>query len=525
MQLWWDRADKWIDGNGRRHGLARCGAELDVEGRMRTMASKRLTKRQREVLEWIGQGCPENGWPDSYYKQSARMMEAYGLVRVSGHGPTWSARITSKGRDLLASGSDLVPGSSQADRRRRVAPVIEGSDDAVRQVPTVSGGESSETTQTPVKRVTDDDVRELYDLLVADEFHILAHLPADSPDIDWQARARRLAKAEDLLGPDRITIERHRVGPWNDLREVVSVALIPKDVWRTRTPQEVVDAGRVKYHPAVAAIVEGSRGFTAATLTRAKRVLHAMCTEAEARGWQVTVGDPERRSGIDYKAATSLYRPRRAVHIVTRAASYEIQAYEKHRRYETPPSREELEHKKRWGYYQRVYEYHPTGRLVIAGPYSVVAQDSESGRSTVENRLLKVFAAWAAQEPWAKRQNVLDQRRKAERARRRSVVEPVADLIHADNVRRDAMRERAKDYRGFLDVQTYVDALAQAQRDGRIEPGSPDDEWANWCVAHRADQDPLTQLHMPTIPAQNLQERERLIERLIKDMGPLPGDP
>ncbi|WP_147287095.1 hypothetical protein [Corynebacterium pilosum] len=377
----------------------------------------------------------------------------------------------------------------------------------------------------PAPQVPDDDVRELYDLLVADEFHILADLPADSPDVDWRARARRLAKAEDLLGSDRVTISHHRGGSWNDYRETISVALVPKDRWLTRTPREVVDATRVKYHPAVAAVVEGSRGFSTATVTRAKRVLHAMFTEAEARGWKVTIGEPERRGAIDYKAATTLHKQRCTVRIVTNAESHEIQAYEKHRRREQEPSKEDLEHKKRWGYYSHTYEYLPTGRLIITRPYSVIVQDSESGRSTVENRLPTVFAEWAAKEPWVKRKRVLGQRREAEHARRRAEVEPAADLIHADNVRREVMRERAEEYRRFLDVQTYVDALAQAQRDGQIEPGSPDDEWANWCVAHRADQDPLTQLHMPTIPAQNLQERERLIERLIKDMGPLPGDP
>lgn len=488
------------------------------------MAKKRLTPRQLEVLEWIGQRCPDNEWSDSYYKQSARMMEAYGLVKISGHGPTWTARITDKGRDQLAGGTDLSPGASKPVPRPRAATPRGTKGPAHRQASAVAGAEKKTSAHKPTPSVPDDDVRELYDLLVADEFHILVDLPADSSDVDWKARARRLTKAEHLLGSDRVTISRHRGGSWNDYCETISVALVPKDRWLTRTPQEVVDATRVKYHPAVATVVEGSRGFSTATVTRAKRVLHAMFTEAEARGWKVTIGEPERRGAIDYKAATTLHKQRRTVRIVTNAESHEIQAYEKHRRREREPSKEDLEHEKRWGYYSHTYEYLPTGRLIITRPYSVIAQDSESGRSTVENRLPTVFAEWAAKEPWAKRKLVLGQRREAEHARRRAEVEPAADLIHADNVRREVMRERAEEHRRFLDVQTYVEALLQAQQDGRIGPDSEAEEWLNWCLARRFDGDPVKRLRMPQIPAQNSWEREQLVERLIARMGPMPGD-
>ena len=60
-----------------------------------------LNQRQTEVLQWIADGTPEREWPDWTHRSTARALQARGLVKVRGHGPTWTAVITDLGRRVL----------------------------------------------------------------------------------------------------------------------------------------------------------------------------------------------------------------------------------------------------------------------------------------------------------------------------------------------------------------------------------------------------------------------------------------
>ena len=65
---------------------------------------KTLTQRQIDVLRWIGDGCPEGvmlepGFPE---RITAGALRNRGLVTTKGRGPTWSAAITTSGKEYLA---------------------------------------------------------------------------------------------------------------------------------------------------------------------------------------------------------------------------------------------------------------------------------------------------------------------------------------------------------------------------------------------------------------------------------------
>lgn len=61
-----------------------------------------LNRKQLDVLAWIADGCPE-GVMDGYGQRiTAAALARRGLVAVSGHGPTWQAQLTEKGRRLLS---------------------------------------------------------------------------------------------------------------------------------------------------------------------------------------------------------------------------------------------------------------------------------------------------------------------------------------------------------------------------------------------------------------------------------------
>jgi hypothetical protein len=60
-----------------------------------------LNEVQVAVLRWIGDGCPDNGVDGISARISAGALRSRGLVRTAGRGPTWTATITSDGKDYL----------------------------------------------------------------------------------------------------------------------------------------------------------------------------------------------------------------------------------------------------------------------------------------------------------------------------------------------------------------------------------------------------------------------------------------
>jgi hypothetical protein len=61
------------------------------------MPTRHVNERQRDILRWIADGCPDRDWPDETHKHSARALATRGLVRVSRSGGRWTAVLTDDG--------------------------------------------------------------------------------------------------------------------------------------------------------------------------------------------------------------------------------------------------------------------------------------------------------------------------------------------------------------------------------------------------------------------------------------------
>lgn len=59
---------------------------------------REVNERQRDILRWIAEGCPDRDWPDETHKHSARALANRGLVRVSRAGGRWTAVLTDDGQ-------------------------------------------------------------------------------------------------------------------------------------------------------------------------------------------------------------------------------------------------------------------------------------------------------------------------------------------------------------------------------------------------------------------------------------------
>jgi hypothetical protein len=62
------------------------------------MAIRDVNQRQRAILDWMAEGCPERDWLDETHKHSARALANRGLVRVSRSGGRWTATLTDEGK-------------------------------------------------------------------------------------------------------------------------------------------------------------------------------------------------------------------------------------------------------------------------------------------------------------------------------------------------------------------------------------------------------------------------------------------
>lgn len=62
------------------------------------MSSRQVTDRQRTILAWVAEGCPERDWPDESHKNSVRAVANRDLVRISRPGGRWTALLTEAGR-------------------------------------------------------------------------------------------------------------------------------------------------------------------------------------------------------------------------------------------------------------------------------------------------------------------------------------------------------------------------------------------------------------------------------------------
>jgi excisionase family DNA binding protein len=72
-----------------------------------------LNSKQQEVLTWIVEGCPAGVYPDDTFSHrvTARALKNRGLIELSGHGASWRATATERGR--------LWPKASDEDRLER----------------------------------------------------------------------------------------------------------------------------------------------------------------------------------------------------------------------------------------------------------------------------------------------------------------------------------------------------------------------------------------------------------------------
>ena len=207
---------------------------------------KSLTENQIAILRWIAAGCPAGVMANDFHRISAAALRTRRLIETSGCGPAWQATLTPAGRAHLA---ELDGPTPPLPRRANVSVTQQLVDDVV-----AAGG---------VLR-----------------FPSWGRSPDDG--VDYEKRANLARRHGKVPAGKRLTVT--TVGSALELRLVDASHHIPAPLVPVLVPTNVR-----RYHPAARLFRDHPERHEVARgqLARATRIVHAIATEAERRGWPV----------------------------------------------------------------------------------------------------------------------------------------------------------------------------------------------------------------------------------------------
>lgn len=453
----------------------------------RVAQRKTLTEQQAGILRWISEGCPDGIMEGDSHRVSAAALRRRGLVTTSGRGPTWSASVTEAGREYLEE--------------------VDGED------PPIARQANTSVTQQLVD-----------DVIAADgALRIPRRRWYGEDGVDWENRAvlaERYGKVpagkrlEVVVASDAELEVRLLEDPGNPGRAELVEIEIPEKVGRYHSTARRFRDDKARH--------EVSR----AQLQRAVRIVHAIATEAERRGWSVASS-----VGINEGEKSPVGG---APKISAGGHDFWLRLHEEGVK-ERGPWEEEVERYR--GFSMRWSSY--GGRDNRSGPYDAAAtgelnlqligrrdwifpghQSNWGDRTSwrLESRLAHVFREIEErivkadrveeEERIAAEKRAEEQRRAAEeRERQWHALMNRARRMLVETQRAALLRSQEKSWREPERLRRYCDAMEAAHGD---DPGST--EWIAWARGFAARLDPLA--GPPRMPEPPEETPEALQEHL-----------
>lgn len=403
-----------------------------------------------DILQWIADGCPERDWVAFSHRISARSLATRGLVKVRGHGPTWTAEITETGRAVLAGERDERPELKVQGRRRPrqsavTQPRISGHD-LLNQL--IESGDRL-TVENPAS-----DVRAAYR-------RALAALPREEVPAGKRVTFTGRDKG-DLV----ITLTDNPAPPEPD-----PVIPVPDHV----NPKNPLIAHLIQ-HPELMPVA-------AASHDRALRLVQALHDECQRRGHHIRPG-----SGTTLELVIS-------DEVLPVALTEETQ--KAHR----PPEEEIATAKYDWQRIPARETREFNGRLVLTlEPKTYHASSwADRQRWSLESRLSKLLKQ--AEETAHARVMDREMRQRERQAKRQQWEQsrPLAEAAYLDHVNRQRLDEQLAGYEKARRLREYADDIERTVLDGSAEPDQAQiAAWLAWIREEALRLDPLIhpeQLH------------------------------
>lgn len=260
-----------------------------------------LNARQVEVLRWIADGHPDTADGHSSFKRTAVALQDRRLVRISRRGGTWTATLTDEGRHYLQHGRHADDDGQQMPPRavRRTARADEN-------LPPAGPGSTIRDARKDARtrRQAEPARRSPTEKLVADVLAAGGTLDLQRSPGDGGERVSDLVRNANRHGKvpvgTRLACHRVRVDDGSYFGTTMDRIVLEDGPAGTDAPLIPVPVPeRVgRYHPALAAFrSSGKPEVSAGQRARALRILHAVATEAERRGYGVAAPRPAERTG------------------------------------------------------------------------------------------------------------------------------------------------------------------------------------------------------------------------------------
>jgi hypothetical protein len=454
-----------------------------------------LNARQVEVLRWIVDGCPDGVMEGHIHKTVAAALQARRLVKVSRKGGVWRAEPTDIGRHYAAHGSypDRLARSVPQRAARQPRPGKPGPSPKVSKQRTVEESPlEPERAYGPPKPTPQQMAISLVEMVVQSGGSLAVDPVRSQAHYDWLVAESK--HAPNL--PSGKQLRCKSTGGWGEDRRL-RVYLDEDFAVRVAERPVPVSSRVLTYHQVVAAYRDDPDRHEVSTgsLSRASRVLHALATEAERRGYSVT----GRRKTEEKFSLTD-----GQMQIKISSSSYKIRIRE-----EGAPGGAPLPYSfgprklPRWRAAKK-NAFVPTGklRITIEEGYSRDGRPTEfrdTQKASLEERLpaaLRELEIRALEDDWRRQ----EEERKVERRRRQwELAMDQAKEDFREARRAEILAGQIKRWRQAAEVDAYISAMHTA-----IE-GLADDEsradasrWLTWISAYRERLDPLHgHLEMP----------------------------
>ncbi|MCS3427112.1 hypothetical protein [Leucobacter aridicollis] len=249
-----------------------------------------LNAAQIKVLDWIKEGCPAGVFPEDNFSHriSAKALESRGMVRISGHGKTWRASVTERGKAWpVATAED----KAAIEISRRAAEVdAKASAENAGKLPRPARIPVEQRRRIPVakelsraekrQRLVDDLTKRV---LLEDKPIVLMEERWEYNELDWM----RKAAEKSAERPHGQVLAIRSTGWREEGNYVISLEPCFRDLVEV---VEIEVPDRVgKYHSAAKEFLDekGWHPVDKDIRPRAARILHAMAKEAERRGINV----------------------------------------------------------------------------------------------------------------------------------------------------------------------------------------------------------------------------------------------
>ncbi|MFD6516591.1 hypothetical protein [Rhodococcus sp. NPDC060176] len=511
-----------------------------VEISIMSSLTKNLTDRQKEILHWIGDGCPEMDWSGSSHKTTARALAGRQLVRISRSNGIWSPSLTDAGlyyldhgtfpaghglskrqRDRLGKGQPIDGSTPVAERKREAvsAPKTEavGTENALsdadhgatRTPPAVAPSGAKRSAKLSLAKRAE----ALIDALQLDPASGLGRTSRsydDGHDPSEDERIMRKIRDLDLLPSGR----RIRSDYWHARHSWVIEVVGPPPWHSSALSTSTRKRLQLPPHPVVTEVLEKKTLSDVDATERACYLLSALAAESEIRGRHVSAIEPRtwqgRPEGTD----------RGQLSIKIRHSLFSIELIQTIDRREYTPTEADIRHEIRTGYkrWQKWVDV-PLDKFTLRLHFGRDRRDHldwvDDGQTVLEDLLPFVMEQIEERTVAADLAREAELRRLEEQQRRDEIAEVKALEQWAEDVRAEVLSEQVRNWQAVRELDQYLEALTDHVNGIEdLTARASAREWLDWARNRRVELDPFNRaISMPRIPAPGYSDLSELKRR------------